>query len=143
MHVVLWTVAGERYATRTDQIIEVIPPVEARPVPESPAWVRGLIDYRGLLIPLVDVPCLLNQGIWSLTMASRVIVIATEKGQNGVDHLRALLVQSVLGGEDLDFNGGAEMPSRSSACGEFLGPMILTQSGAVQLTYPDRLTWET
>ncbi len=142
MHVVLWTAAGHRYATQTGQIVEVIPPVEARPVPESPAWLRGSINYRGQLIPLFDVPRLLGYEAWQMRMASRILVVATQREEDG-NRLAALLVQAVLGGDELEFTDAPTVGSQSSPHGEFLGPMALTDAGAVQLTHPDRITWET
>jgi chemotaxis signal transduction protein len=142
MHVVLWTVAGQRYATRTEQIIEVIPPVTARPVPETPAWLRGLINYRGRLVPLLDVPRLLGHEDWPLRMASRILVVRISSEATNSQRIAALLVQAVAGSGEFEFTGEADVPHAASACGEFLGPMALTDAGVIQLTYPERIAWE-
>jgi chemotaxis signal transduction protein len=142
MHVVLWTAAGHRYATRTEQVVEVIAPVEARPVPEGPTWLRGTINYRGQLIPLLDVPCLLGHHDWPLRMASRILVVTIDDTADRADRFAALLVQSVQGSEELDFARAAEMPYHSTPCGEFLGPIALRDGEPIQLTLPDRIVWE-
>ena len=54
MHVVIWTSKGSRYATPSSSVIEVVPLVESRPVPESEDWLTGLFNFRGSLLPLVD-----------------------------------------------------------------------------------------
>jgi chemotaxis signal transduction protein len=136
MHVVLWTSADRRYAIETVYVQEVISLVEAQSVPDSPAWLKGLINYRGQLVPLVDAPRLLGHGPSEPRMASRILMIETGRSENTAEGLLGLLVQSVLGSENLDFTAQPEYPGLARPAMDFLGPMALTDVGAVQLIDP-------
>ena len=43
MHVVIWTAAGNFYATSTRHVVEIIPAVQVRPVPGAQRWIKGLM----------------------------------------------------------------------------------------------------
>jgi chemotaxis-related protein WspB len=47
-------IGDESYALDTAQIAEVLPLLRITPVPRAPAGVAGLITYRGLSVPVVD-----------------------------------------------------------------------------------------
>ena len=47
-------VGGENYALDTAQIVEVLPLLEITPVRPAPVGVAGLANYRGRLVPVVD-----------------------------------------------------------------------------------------
>ncbi len=139
MHVVLWTSADRRYAIGTIHIQEVIALVEALPLPDSPAWLNGLINYRGQLIPLVDMPCLLGCGPWEPRMASRILIVETGRGEQVGERFVGLLVQSVLGSENLDFTARSGHSGMATPGMDFLGPVALTDVGAVQLIEPEQI----
>ena len=139
MHVVLWTSADCRYAIGTVHIQEVISLVEALPMPDSPAWLNGLINYRGQLIPLVDMPRLLGYGPWEARMASRILIVETGREQKVGEGRIGLLVQSVLGSENLDFSERSGHPGLAAPGMDFLGPVALTDAGAVRLIEPGRV----
>ena len=47
-------IGGETYALDTAQIAEVLPLLQITRVPQAPAGVAGLINYRGRSVPVVD-----------------------------------------------------------------------------------------
>jgi chemotaxis-related protein WspB len=47
-------IGNESYALDTAQIAEVLPLLEITRVPQAPAGVAGLINYRGRSVPVVD-----------------------------------------------------------------------------------------
>jgi chemotaxis signal transduction protein len=77
MHVVVWTSGAQMFATPTGDIMEVIPLVATRPLLRSADWVRGIFNYRGSLVAMLDMPRLLGFGNWQPCMASRVLVVKT------------------------------------------------------------------
>ena len=119
-------------------IVEVIPVVQARPVPGSEVWVNGLFNYRGTLLPLLGWSRLLGEEADELRMAARILVIRRD-GTSEPCKLFGLLVEHVLGTERLDCEacgkGAQELPSEFG----FLGPVVLAASGPVQLTVPSLL----
>jgi chemotaxis signal transduction protein len=139
MHVVLCSCGGRRYAVSTNHLREVISLVQAMPVPDSPPWLNGLINYHGQLVPLVDTPRLLGSGSWEPRMSSRILVVETEQGEPSSKRWVALLVQSVLDCEDIDFQASSGHASVGSGGMEFLGPVALTDAGTVQLIEAGRV----
>jgi len=47
-------IGGEEYALDTPQIVEILPLLEITRVPQAPAGVAGLINYRGRPVPVID-----------------------------------------------------------------------------------------
>lgn len=139
MHVVIWTCKGQRYATPSSAIVEVIPVVQSRPIPGSETWLTGLFDYRGLLLPLLDSSRLLDHNGCEIRMSSRIIVIRTGEGETKNPELGGFLVEHVLGAERLEFEESMDESATYPSGIPFLGPVALTNSGTVQLMLPSRL----
>jgi chemotaxis-related protein WspB len=50
----LFQVGEDRYAMDTAEIVEVLPLVNLTRIPQAPADVAGLFNYRGVPVPVVD-----------------------------------------------------------------------------------------
>jgi chemotaxis-related protein WspB len=64
-----------RFALEARQIAEVIPLVALEPVPRSPRFVAGLVNYRAQLVPVIDLCELIQQRPCTQTMTSRVLLV--------------------------------------------------------------------
>jgi len=73
-------VGGQEFALDIMKIREIINPVPVRPVPRSPAFVEGVIDLRGAILPVVDLRQRLGQPP-AEPDRSRKIIIATVQGR--------------------------------------------------------------
>lgn len=138
MHVVVWISNGQRYAMPSAAIVEVIPVVQSRPMPGSETWLRGLFNYRGELLPLLEWSRLLGEDAGKVRMASRILVVRSDGG-SGQSKLCGLLVEHVLGTERIDAADSGDEESATSSRLDFLGPVVLSPSGPVQLAVPARL----
>ena len=134
MRIVLWTAGGQRFAVPTKQVLEVIPVVEARPVPRAAEWILGLINHRGKLAPLVDMARLLGHEPREPRMSSRILVVCSERSDEAQSRTIGLLVETVYGSETVAFP-----EQRSGTPEDFLGPVALTESGTVQWIEIDRI----
>jgi chemotaxis-related protein WspB len=47
-------IGDTRYALDARQVVEVLPLVQVRPSPAAPPGVAGLMNYRGELVPVID-----------------------------------------------------------------------------------------
>jgi len=139
MHVVVWTSKGQCYATPSSAIVEVIPVVQARPIPGCEPCLTGLFDYRGALLPLFDSSRVLGHEDSSIRMSSRILVILADDPTGPEPKCVGLLVEHVLSVERLDFREDSSEPPGCSSRIDFLGPVALTENGTVQLTVPARL----
>lgn len=67
-------VGGELYALDILRIKEIIRPQKMTPVPKAPAFVEGLINLRGAVIPVVDLRKRFDLSAFSESRKSRVII---------------------------------------------------------------------
>jgi chemotaxis-related protein WspB len=54
MQLLTFGVGGEPYAIESRRVVEVLPLVPARSLPQLPDYLLGLFTYRGSLVPLVE-----------------------------------------------------------------------------------------
>jgi purine-binding chemotaxis protein CheW len=52
--VLLFTLAGQRYALPAEEVRELVRAVRLTPLPHAPAVVEGLLNLRGELLPVLD-----------------------------------------------------------------------------------------
>jgi chemotaxis-related protein WspB len=79
MQLLTFAIGGHPFAIPSRRIVEVLPLVAARPLPQVPDFVRGLFTYRGRLLPLVDLGRLLGAGTAPDLLSTRVIVVSLDK----------------------------------------------------------------
>jgi chemotaxis-related protein WspB len=140
MNVLVWTSGNQRYATPTRAVVEVVQVVATRPIPGAERWVKGLFDYRGELLPLLDADLLLEHPETEPRMSTRIQVICTDPDGDRRKRV-GLVVQGVLGSEDLDFEDASAHPGLSTSGIDCLGPVALTPTGTVQLMEVDRIPY--
>lgn len=76
---------------KMDEVTEILPPPQTIRVPGARAWVKGLANIRGLLMPVLDMNDYLFGSTTEISKDSRVLVI----NQSGL--VAALLVDEVFG----------------------------------------------
>jgi purine-binding chemotaxis protein CheW len=109
MMVVVFQLDGEDYGVETLSVREIIRQVEARPLPAAPAWLQGLIDYRGQVVPVLDLGIRLGRAV-KRDEAARIIVYEERGGRSW-----GLLVDSVsavvqVGRDQLENEGSSWAP---------------------------------
>ena len=89
---VMFSVLGSRLVMPLREVVEMLPfpPVVTR-VPGAKAWVRGVANIRGNLLPLIDLQSFLGGSPISPDRHSRVLVI------NHEEIFAGLLVERVMG----------------------------------------------
>ncbi len=140
MHAVIWTSAGQRFALPSAAVVEVVPVVHTTPLVHGPHEVKGVFNYRGTLIRLLDAATLLGHPAEELRRAARILVIRTGADPQQAPtapHMVGLLVPQLLGSEQLAAASSPSPPPSGSP--PFLGPVVLTEAGTVQLIVPTAL----
>jgi purine-binding chemotaxis protein CheW len=84
-------VGGMAYGMPIGMVREINRVLAITPMPETPAYVAGVMNLRGLLIPIVDVRMRFSVPVTPYTKQTCVIVVDTLNGQSG------LLVDKILG----------------------------------------------
>ncbi len=74
MLMLLFYVGSDLYALDSSQVVEIIPMVNLRKIPQVPNHVAGSFQYRGAIVPAIDL-CQLIQGTASVPYLSTRIII--------------------------------------------------------------------
>lgn len=57
---IIFTLAGKQFGVNIKQTREILSSKELTLVPESPEYIAGLIDLRGMVVPVIDLELRLN-----------------------------------------------------------------------------------
>jgi chemotaxis-related protein WspB len=76
MLLLLFEIGNGRYALETSQIIEIVPLVNLKKIPTTPAYVAGLMNYRGKGIPVVDLCQLVDNASIEDAFSTRIIIVS-------------------------------------------------------------------
>jgi purine-binding chemotaxis protein CheW len=72
--IVVFELGDERYGLDIATVFEIIRHQPITAVPQAPAFVRGVINLRGRIIPVVDLRDRFGMAEGSLTKATRIVV---------------------------------------------------------------------
>jgi purine-binding chemotaxis protein CheW len=72
------------YAVSAAQVVEVIQPLLATPLPKVPEWLSGIINLRGKIISVVNLPKLWGNQTAFSAPKSKLILLRSENGETGV-----------------------------------------------------------
>lgn len=127
---VLITYAAGRYAVAMEQVAEVATVPTLTLLPRMPAWVAGAANWRGRVLPVLDLRPLLGLPGHSLTSAARLVVLSAD----GVEV--AILAESVPGVVEplTDLRRlpeGAESPLLAGVGEDSAGPVVVIDPLAV------------
>ncbi|MCM0083002.1 chemotaxis protein CheW [Geomonas sp. Red32] len=84
LELLCFRVADEEYAISIMDIKEIIKPREVTEVPRVPAFVRGILSLRGIIIPIFDIRLRLGLPAGVHSERERVIVVSRSEGFCGV-----------------------------------------------------------
>jgi purine-binding chemotaxis protein CheW len=76
--------AGEEYGLEILKVQEIIGMMDITPVPRSPDYVRGVINLRGKVIPIVDLRLRFGMTAAERTAETCVIVVEANRIQTGI-----------------------------------------------------------
>ncbi len=88
MLLLTFTVAGEPYALNVAAVVELVPRVPLRAVPHAPDYLAGLLEYRGEVVPVVDLGVLLGSNRSGDKLSTRIILVAAARGRADRDDAR-------------------------------------------------------
>ncbi|MBK1812947.1 chemotaxis protein CheW [Clostridium sp. YIM B02505] len=83
MQVVVFKISDELFAVETSKVQSITDMTEVTKVPKAPEHIRGLINLRGSIIPLLDINLLLNIPKSSKAQ-SNIIILNVDDEQVGI-----------------------------------------------------------
>lgn len=75
LDLLVFSLAGERYAIETSHVLEVVPLRDLTPVPCTPPFVLGVVNHRGRILPVLDLRRLLDLGGQGAPEGSQAVVV--------------------------------------------------------------------
>lgn len=120
----LFQIGPGRYAMDIRQIAEILPVVQITPLPQLPAVVAGVFNYRGTPVPVIDLSQLLLQRPALKRFNTRLVVVR-HLDESGAPHLVGLIAERAT-------DTVRRHPDEFTASG--LGPLAAEAGGFVQRT---------
>jgi chemotaxis-related protein WspB len=75
MLLLTFTAGANRYAIDVARVVEVVPRVELRKISHAPAYLAGLLSYRGKVVPVIDLGLLLDVAPCRDCLSTRIILV--------------------------------------------------------------------
>lgn len=128
---------NDRYGLDVSRVIEVIPMVVFRPLPHTESYVAGLFNYRGTMVPVIDLTVLLT-GVVSRPLFSTRIIMADYPGLDGKSHALGLMAERVT--ETIPCAEGDFQPAGIAVAGApYLGDLLIRRGEMIQRVEIERL----
>lgn len=82
---------GERYAIELSETNEIISMRECVPVPKAPPYIKGVINLRGDVISVIDLPLLVDHHNYKQDQSTKLLIVKTG------NEIAGLIIEKVLG----------------------------------------------
>ncbi len=126
MMVLLFRLGEDRYAVDVKDVVEIVPNVPLQQIPMAPELVAGLLNYRGVVVPIIDLSMVISGAKSNRVLSSRVVMI-----KYGADRMLGLLAENVT--EAMKVADDMFLPHAiSPECGTFVDGVALSDKGMIQ-----------
>ncbi len=88
--------------------------VEPRPMPNTPDYIRGVIDWRGTIVPIIDLRVRFRYAEATYTSTTVVIILQTKLASTDQDCIIGIVVDAVADVYDVAINDLKKSPSLGS-----------------------------
>ena len=130
--------AGELYGVTAEKVSEIVRLQQIIEVPNAPDLVEGVINLRGLILPIVDLRRHLALAVSDLTSRSRIVIVEIE--QAGLPVSIRLIVDSVEEVRTIDDSMvDNETPVVSAVGSEFLRGIVKLDDSLIILLDMDAI----
>jgi chemotaxis-related protein WspB len=138
MLVLTFRVAEVPYAVAVGRVVEVVPRVGLRAIPHAPAYLAGLLRYRGGAVPVVDLGLLMGEVACSDRLDTRIILVDGGVRGGGDSGLLGLVAERV---DDVRLVEESRRAVAGLEIGDapYLGPIFETDDGLLQLLEPGKI----
>ena len=108
MKVILFTLADEHYGVEVDKVRTIERMMPLTRVPKTPPFVKGVINLRGVVIPVIDLRGRFNLPESDYTDNTRIIIVAVKDASKQMEV--GLIVDSANDVIDIDSDRIEEPP---------------------------------
>ncbi len=135
MMMLLFKIDGERYSLSVADVVELVPYVSLQNLPKAPGYIAGLMNYRGNIVPVVDLSILICDRPVERLMSSRIVLIKPVKEEN---RFIGLLVENVTETIKIDETTFTDT-GISSEAGAFVDKIAMDGVGMIQVVNVSKL----
>ena len=133
----LFQLGQDRYALQATRVIEVLPMVDLKKIPDAPKGVAGLFNYRGRPVPAVDLSEMTLGRPADAKYSTRIIVV-NYPDENGRNHPLGLIAEHAT--EIIQRESGEFVePGLKLGGAPYLGPVLMDSRGVIQWVHEQRL----
>lgn len=83
-HVLVFKAESREYALPVRAVVEAVRMVEITPLPEAPSWVDGVLNFRGRVLPVLDLRARLGIPRRERDLSTPIVITAAESGLFGL-----------------------------------------------------------
>jgi len=130
-------IGADRYAIDAGNIVEVLPLVAIKRIPQSAPGFAGIFDYRGAAVPAIDLT-LLALGHEARDLLSTRIVIVNHPSGTGRSRTLGLIAEGATETMRIDEGDFIEFGVANGSV-PYLGPVTRGSRGLIQRIEIDRL----
>ncbi|MBN4069396.1 MAG: chemotaxis protein CheW [Alkaliphilus sp.] len=80
---VIFKLAGDEFGVDIMHVKEISEHREASKVPNTPSFIEGIINYRGVVTPVINLSKKFNQNETEITNSTRIIIVYLKNKQTG------------------------------------------------------------
>jgi chemotaxis-related protein WspB len=114
---------ADRYAIEATRLAEILPLVTLKAVPQARRGTAGLLNYRGRVLPVIDLPLLALGRPAAVRLSTRVLVVAGARDAGPALGLVAEDATRLIRLETSAFTAG------TSTGATYLGPVAIDDAG--------------
>ena len=133
----LFQLGNDRYALEASRVVEVLPLLNLKKIPQAPRGVAGIFIYHGRPVPAVDMSELTLGRPAGEKLSTRIILM-NYSDDDGKNHLLGLIAEhatEMIRRNQSDF-ADAGVKLRAAP---YLGPVSADEKGVIQLIHEQKL----
>ena len=130
---VILRIAGSRYAVDMSAVAEVVPVPTVTRLPGAPAWLWGVVNWRGRVLAAVDLRPLVGAPIDPMPTSARLVVLSEEGVELGLlaDRVPGLLECSPDDVQPMPATAPVGIAALLRGVVDFDGPVAMVDTAAV------------
>jgi chemotaxis-related protein WspB len=127
--------AESPYAVDVARVVEVVPRIDLRRLPHAPAFLAGVFDYRGLVVPVIDLGILLGSEGCPYRLSTRIILVDSRP----TDRKGHLVAEEVTAHEPVEPGGEAPPEGATPDDRRWLLGLVAEQVSDVSTVKPEQV----
>ncbi|OQY59171.1 MAG: hypothetical protein B6245_08075 [Desulfobacteraceae bacterium 4572_88] len=137
MLILLFYIGNVMYTIKCENVREIAPMVKLKEIPHTPDFFAGFFNYRGIIVPVIDL-CQLVRGCPCRMRLSTRIILVDYLGKDGTAHILGLMAERVT--ETVRKTKDAFVqPGIKSEEAPYLGGIVMEQKKMIQYIDLDKL----